>query len=216
MVEEHLSQCEECRSLLNQIDGEIISPAKDADIKILKGIGKEVRRGKKKAFLTGISIALAAAVLLFTGVSAWWYCREYTYYSAFVEEKTADSTYENEKKGNLKPENRYVWRDDTYQYEVVVPDFLSDDGFVGMSRLDNGETQTVELAVTRWKNEKYMFHIFVNNADEIRYFIIDRELNLHGNYSEEEKNTIYEELSRCREKVQKIINDAVEMWPFIE
>jgi len=217
MVEEHLSQCEECRKLLNQIDGEIVSPAKDTDIKMLKGISKEVRRGRKRALIAGSSITLAAVLLLFIGISVWWYCYEYTYYSAFVEEeKTATSTYENEKKESLKPENRYVWRDDTYQYNVVVPDFLSTDGYVGMSRLDNDETLTVELAITRWKNETYIFHIFVNNADKIRYFIIDSELNLHGNYSEDEINTQYEELGECKETVQEIINDAIVMWPFVD
>jgi len=217
MVEEHLSQCEACRHLLDQIDGEIISPAKDTDMKILKGISKEVRKGRKKAFITGISITLAVVLLLFIGASAWWYCHEYAYYSAFAEEgKAAASTYETEKKESLQQENNYVWCDDTYQYHVVVPNFLSDNGFVGMSRLDNDKTQMVELAVTRWKNEPYIFHVFVNNTDEIRYFIIDRELNLHGNYSEEEMHTNYEKLNECKETVQEIINDAIVMWPFMD
>jgi len=211
MVEEHLSQCEACRSLLNQMDGEIVSPTTDADIELLKGISKEVRRGRKKALMAGISLTLAAVFLLFAGVSAWWYCRAYTYYSAFTEGEKAAASPES-----LKSKNRYVWRDDTYQYDVVVPDFLSMDGFAGMSRLDNDETQTVELAITRWKNEKYIFHIFVNSADEIRYFIIDSELNLHGTYPEEEMNTVYEELSDCKETVQDIVNDAIAMWPFID
>lgn len=32
MVKEHLSQCEECHSLLSKIDGEIVSPVKDENV----------------------------------------------------------------------------------------------------------------------------------------------------------------------------------------
>ena len=40
MVEAHLSKCEECRKLLAQIDDDIIFPAKDEDVEVLKGISK--------------------------------------------------------------------------------------------------------------------------------------------------------------------------------
>lgn len=211
LVEEHLSQCEECRNLLNQIDGELVAPSQDTDIRVLEGISKAVRKGKKKALIAGISITLAAVFLLFAAVSGWWYCHEYTYYSAFAEGQT-NSIAQSE---NSKFANRYEWHDDTYQYDVVVPDFLSAGGFAGMARSDNNEARTVSLAITRWENEKYIFHIFVNDAENVRYFIIDSELNLHGNYSEEQMQTKYEELDECRDEIQEIIDDAIAAWPFI-
>lgn len=84
-----------------------------------------------------------------------------------------------------------------------------------MSRLDNNETKTIELAITRWDNKKYIFHIFINDADEIRYFIVDDKLNLYGNYSEEQIKTIQEEFNEYKEIVQELMQDAIAMWPFI-
>lgn len=213
MVEEHLSQCEECRKLLNQIEGELVEPAKETDIKILKGINSKIHKGRKKALIEGALITLIFVLLALAGVSTWWYCHEYTYYMAFVDEDLDNRSNNDE---GLKPENRYEWSDSIYEYNVVIPDYLSNGGFIGMSRLDNDDTNTVELAITRWENEKYIFHVFVNDAENVRYFIIDSELNLCGNYSEEQMKTIYEELNNNKEIVQEIINDAIAMWPFIE
>lgn len=215
MIEEHLSQCKECRNLLCKIDDEIVSPAKDEDVKMLEGVSKAVRKGRKKALIAGISITLVAFLLLFAGFSTWWYCHEYSYYSTFAEGQAATKVEENIKRG-IKPTEMYTWSDDTYQYDVVVPEFLDIGGFVGMSRLDNNEAQTVELAVTRWENEKYIFHIYVNDAEKTRYFIVDSELSLYGNYSKEQMKTKHEELNECKETVQAIINDAIAMWSFIE
>ncbi len=214
LVEEHLSQCEECSNLLDKIDGEIVSPTKDEEWKLLEGISKAVRKGRKKAFIAGISITLAAVLLLFAGLSTWWYCHEYSYYSAFAEGQTPALVEANMKNG-IKPTEIYTWYDDTYQYTVTVPDFLDIGGFAGMSRLDNNETKTIELAITRWDNKKYIFHIFINDADEIRYFIVDDKLNLYGNYSEEQIKTIQEEFNEYKEIVQELMQDAIAMWPFI-
>lgn len=210
LVEEHISQCEECRNLLTRIERDIISPAKEQDVKLLSGISKAVREGRKKALLAGISITLVAIFLLFAAFSTWWYCHEYRYYSAFTEGQSLTNV-----ETNIKPIEMYSWSDDTYQYDVVVPDFLDIGGFVGMSRLDNTEAQTIELAITRWENEKYIFHIFVNDAEKSRYFIVDSELNLYGNYSEQQMETRREELNDCKDTIKEIIHDAIEIWPFI-
>ena len=213
MVEAHLSECEECRNLLAQIDDDIIFPEKDEDVEVLKGISKAIRKGKKKALLAGILIALAVVFMSFAGVSAWWYFHEYNYYLAFADGQTLSS--EANIKNEINPTQTYTWCDDTYQYTVSVPDFLDMGGFVGMSRLDNDEARTVELAITRWEKEKYVFHVFVNDAETVRYFVVDSELNLYGNYTEEEMNNKKEQLDECKDEVQKIINDAMEMWDFI-
>ena len=91
MVEAHLSECEECRKLLAQIDDDIIFPAKDEDVEVLKGISKAVRRGKNKALLAGILISLAVILVSFAGISAWWYFYEYNYYLAFADGQTLSS-----------------------------------------------------------------------------------------------------------------------------
>jgi len=214
LVEDHLSHCEDCRGLLRQMDGELLSPAEAVDIDLLKGLHREIRSGQNRSFAVGIAAALAVIALSLTGVGAWWYHQEYAYYSAFVEGQGAALSAGTE---GLRPKNSYVWRDDTYQYEVLLPGFLSfDDGFIGMSRLDNDSTQAVELAVTRWEREPYMFHVFVNGPEETRYFILDGDLDLHGNYSVEEWNSQHEELRACRETVREIIRDAIATWPFLD
>lgn len=214
LVEEHLSQCEQCRSLLHKIDEEIIAPAKSEDVKALEGISEAVRKGWKKALRTGVSITLAAVLLLFAGFSTWWYFHEYRYYSAFAEGQTpvtAETNIEN----SFPPSENYTWRDDIYRYDVSVPGFMGIGGFAGMERLDDNETHTAELAITRWENEKYIFHVTIKNADKEYYFIIDSKFNLHGNYSEAKMKEKYEELDECADEVKQIIEDAIKMWDFI-
>lgn len=214
MVEEHLSQCEQCRSLLDRIDGEIGSSAKSQDVKTLNSIGKAVSKRKRKAFIAGVSIVLCVLTVLFVGASIWWYFHEYRYYSAFTEGQTK-TTLEGNIRAEIKPTELYTWKDDTYQYYVVVPDFLDMGGFAGMSRLDNTETQTVELAVTRWDHEKYLFHIFINDAEKTRYFIVDREGNLCGNYTEAQREDTQTELDEWSDMVQTLIHDALATWSFL-
>ena len=66
------------------------------------------------------------------------------------------------------------------------------------------------------KHSSHIFgYIFINDADEIRYFIVDDKLNLYGNYSEEQIKTIQEEFNEYKEIVQELMQDAIAMWPFI-
>ena len=214
LVEEHLSQCEECRNLLHMIDEEIIVPAKGEDVRELEGISEAVRKGWKKALRAGVSLTLAAVLLLFAGFSTWWYFHEYRYYSAFAEGQTA-VTNEADIDNSIPPSEKYTWCDDTYRYDVSVPGFMGIGGFAGMERLDDNETHTAELAITRWENGKYIFHVSIKDADKEYYFIIDSEFNLHGNYSEAKLKEKYEELAECRDEVKQIIEDAIKMWGFI-
>lgn len=214
LVEEHLAQCEGCRSLLKKIDEEIMSPAKDEDVKALEGISKAVRKGWKKALRTGVSITLAAVLLLFAGFGTWWYLHEYRYYSAFADGQMP-VTIEANVNNSIPPSENYTWYDDVYRYDVSVPGFMGIGGFVGMERSDDNETHSADLAITRWENEKYIFHVSIKNADKEYYFIIDSEFDLHGNYSEAELKEKYEQLAECRDEVKQIIEDAIKMWDFV-
>lgn len=111
---------------------------------------------------------------------------------------------------------KYTWQDDTYRYDVVLPNFLSTGGHIGMARLDNTEAYNVDLAISRWENKKYVFHIFIIDEGDIGYFIVDTNLNLYGNYSESEMREKEDMLEDYREEIQKIVNDAISMWPFIK
>lgn len=234
MVDEHLAQCEDCRKMLGQIDGELVSPiVKDADIKPLKSINKAVRKGKKKALIAGIAITLAVLLILFTGVSIWWYTQEYTYYIPFAAGQEPDSIYEYNEDGSIKQAvvvdaSRYTWYDDTYRYDVEIPSFLSGSGYVRMTPLDNSEKENISLDITRWEGTKYVFHVSFFGDEHNWYgengginwpsFIVDSEMNQY--YLDHWTDEIIKEhdvkLADYKDEVQKLIDDAIAMWPFIK
>lgn len=233
MVEEHISQCEHCRRLLKLIDGELVSPdAKDADIKPLEEISKTVKKGKKKALITGISLALAVMIVLFAGASIWWYAQEYTYYAAFAKGKTPDSIYEYNEDGSIKQAvvvdaDKYTWYDGTYRYEVTVPGFL-DSGYVSMTRLDNNEAEQSDLVICRGEGNKYLFHVGFTGTEHFwydteglihsPYFMVDTALNLYfpDHWAEDSRQEMTAKFEDYKDEVRVLVYDAMAMWPFIE
>ena len=233
MVDEHLAQCEDCRKMLGQIDGELVSPiVKDADIKPLKSINKAVKKGKKKALIAGISIALAVMIVLFAGASIWWYAQEYTYYAAFAEGKTPDSVYEYNEDGSIKQAvvvdaDKYTWYDGTYRYEVTVPSFL-DSGYVSMTRLDNNEAEQSDLVICRGEGNKYLFHVGFTGTEHFwydtdglihsPYFMVDTALNLYfpDHWTEDTRQEMTAKFEEYKDEVRVLVYDAMAMWPFIK
>lgn len=225
MVDEHLAQCEDCRKMLGQIDGELVSPiVKDADIKPLKNINKAVNRGKRKALVAGIAITLAVLLAVFIGWGTWWYMHDYAYYAAFAEGHPPMSVYEMDEAGNILQsivvdDQRYIWDDDTYSYTVVVPGFLSDNGHIDMQRKDNGEDQTISVGIGRWNDAEYVFHISIlRDTSDDHYFIVDKDLNIYNmpHSTSDYINQLEIDLDEHRAEVQKLIADAMAMWPFIK
>lgn len=224
LVEEHLSQCERCRRLLGQIDGELVSPGVvEADIKPLKSISKAVKKGKKKALIVGIAATLAVLLILLTGVSIWWYTQEYTYFLAFAENQTPHSIMEYNEDGSIiqtivMDANLYTWYDDTYCYDVTVPGYLSRDGRVDMSRLDNTEDRIISIGIGKWNDVAYAFHVSIVRDGEDHYFIVDSELNQYylDHWTDEMIAEQTADLAAHKEEVQALIADAKAMWPFIK
>lgn len=224
IVEEHLSQCEHCRKLLDQIDGELVSPAtKDADIKPLEGISKAVKRGKKNALFAGISIAMVVVLVLFVGLSIRWYSQEYSYYAAFGEGRVPHSNYELNEDGSIKQSivvdaSKYTWYDDTYRYDVVVPGFLSRAGHVEMARLDNTENEHIDVGISRWNNTEYVFHVSIARNGDYYYFMVDSAMKQFylDHWTDEMIQEQTAELAKHKEEVQTLINDAMAMWTFIK
>ena len=234
LVDDHLTQCESCRKMLDQIDGELIYfGTKDTDITPLEGINRAVKQGKKKALIAGISIAIAVVLVLFAGVSIWWYTQEYTYYVPFTVGQEPNSVYEYNEDGSIKQAvvvdaGRYTWYDDQYRYEVEIPSFLSRSGSVTMTPLNNSEKQNICINITRWKGTQYVFHVNFSGDEHNWYnengginwpsFIVDSDMNQYylDHWTDEiieEHNTL---LIEYTDEVQKIIDDAIAMWPFIK
>lgn len=226
LVNAHLSQCENCRRMLGQIDSELLTPAvKEADIKPLKNINKAVNRGKRKALVAGIAITLAVLLAVFIGWGAWWYTHDYAYYAAFAEGHAPMSIYELGEDGSILQsivvdDQRYIWEDETYRYTVIVPGFLSDNGYINMERKDNGENQLIDVGVGRWNDTEYAFHISIlrDQEGDNHYFIVDKDLNIYNmpHSTSEYIDRLETDLDEHREEVQKLIDDATAAWPFID
>lgn len=70
LVEEHLRECDNCKSMLAQIDDELkITKQNHDELKPLEGIRSEWIKIKKKALLKGVLITLLAVTILFSGYS---------------------------------------------------------------------------------------------------------------------------------------------------
>ena len=60
LVEEHLDGCPDCTGILKELQGEVELPHESPDdLAPLEQIRRNVKRGKKKAWLRGIAAALA-------------------------------------------------------------------------------------------------------------------------------------------------------------
>ena len=214
LVEEHLAGCANCRRLAEQMAAEIAAPAKIEEIDALKGIKKGVRRGWKKAFFKGIAACLAALLLVFTGYFIWWYVNSYTFYAAFLSEKT---TYDTEGwEGNA---HAYTWHDDRYLYYVGTPSLIRADGWAYMEPRDNSDApddfRYLAVSIGRGETEKYVFGININDNEAARYFVVDRALNLidyNTSHSEEEVRAEFDE---CKETVRFLVDEAIKAWPFM-
>lgn len=68
LVEEHLRECESCRTLLSNMDDELRLPQESADrLKPLQGIRSEWIKIKKRSLLKGAALTLLAVLILLGG-----------------------------------------------------------------------------------------------------------------------------------------------------
>ncbi len=65
LVEEHLNQCEHCRTLLKEISSDTISAQNKPDIKPLQSLRSEWLKLRKKSLLKGLAAGICICLLLF-------------------------------------------------------------------------------------------------------------------------------------------------------
>lgn len=234
MIEEHLAQCEKCRKTLGQIEGELAEPVTlEVELEPLKHISKAVNKGKRRALITGVSLALAVVLVLLAGVSIRWYTQEYLYYKDFAEGQISEAIHQWDAGGNVIQSvvvnrGKYTWYDDAYRYNVEVPGFLSYSGRVEMIRLEGMDGEHISVFISRWKERDYMFQIsFSGTAQQwldekgnlhFPYFIVDGDMNQYflDHWTQEEKGKMEEDLAIYMDEIQQLIEDAKAMWPFLE
>lgn len=234
LVEGHLNKCRNCRERLGQIDGELALPAAtEAELKPLKDISKTVKQGKRRALITGVSLALSVVLILFAGWVIRWYTQDYLYYKEFAKGQIPDSVHEFDENGNIIQSvvvnpGKYSWYDGDYCYNVEVPGFLSGSGRVEMIRLEGGEGEHISVSIGRWKDKDYVFHVSYSGTAHqwldkdgnlyMPYFIVDGDMNPYpmDHWTREQIDKMEAELAACKEDLQQLIEDAKAMWPFVE
>lgn len=223
LVEAHLAECETCKRMLAEMDGELVLPKEEAnELKPLQEIKKAVKKGKRKALFIGVAIAMAVVMLLFGAVNVWWYVEHYQFHQQFAEGHNHRMHLTNSK-GNVIA-NEYDWEDEVYRYHVSVPTYLSLYDDVYMERLENNdEGKRVSLSISRGINGgSYTYHVSIQNESgesaEWEYFMLDQDM-VQEYLSHWDEETIVEQaakLAEYRDEVMEIIEDAQEMWEFLK
>lgn len=228
LVEAHLTECETCKRMLAEMDGEWMLPKEETnELKPLQGINKAVKKGKRKALFTGVAIAMAVVVLLFGVVNVWWYVGYYRFYPQFAEGHDPRMTYAHDWEGNLVKSwvidaNEFRWEDETYRYHVQVPDYLQRNGHIEMERLDNNyEGEWITLHIGGGITGDYTYTVFIDKdglTDGFEAFMLDPELNQEylAHWDEEMIAEQEAKFAEYRDEVMEIIDAAKEMWDFLK
>lgn len=228
LVETHLTDCEACRRMLAEMDGEWVSPKESAnELKPLEGISKAVKKGKRKALFLGAAIVMAAVVLLFGVVNVWWYVGYYRFYQQFAEGHDPKTLYANDletgqEKSWVIDANEFVWEDEIYRYYVQVPDYLQRNGRIEMERLDNSyEGKSISLHIGGGLTDNYTYTVFIDQDGLVagfEAFMLDPELNQEylSHWDEEVIAEQGGKFTEYRDEVMEIIGAAKEMWEFLK
>ncbi|MBQ8813653.1 MAG: zf-HC2 domain-containing protein [Lachnospiraceae bacterium] len=235
LVEDHLSHCQRCRAVLDGFDddrnSELWSEGQRDDLKPLKKINQTVRKGKRKAALIGVGITLGVMTVLFGAYNIWWYTQCLGFYQQFALGHELLSMYAYDENGNRIPDVKPVvindklccWEDETYQYEVRLPEYLDHrNGQVSVKRLDNEpDGYSIRLYIERGSEHEYEYHVSImvsRQEDMYEYFILDPQLNqLYLEHWDvefiERQNEIFLEYQG---EVMELIEAAKAMWSCLE
>lgn len=222
LVEAHLTECEKCRAILNELRGEIEMPRKAPDdLAPLERIEKNVQQGKKKAWLRGAAAVLAVVLMVFAGVNVWWYIHEFSYYQQFAEGHEADW------QATAATQKSYMWIDPQYQFVVATPGYLGTNGMVEVSMtLENSyrsakigkdvnvilhikrDRYDVVLSITEQSTVSGQSQLRVTHSTE--RLTLDYDLNLVS--GTQRTNQLLEEY---RTQIMDVVEAAQTQWPFL-
>lgn len=227
LVEAHLKDCPDCAAILQELRGEIeLSHEAPNDGAVLKKLERNVRKGKKRAWLRGAAAVLAMVLLIAAGGYGWWYLDTRAFYEQYTE--------------GHQPHfgtNLYQWTSGDYQFQVVVPEKPGDGGsrYVNLIREENtvnivpGEVVNVWLNFGKDEAFEYLVGIEVrtrpqSSEESLRkvevwteYLVLDQNLNLlYPDYLDEEDRTRQDRiLEDFFPDIMGIIEAARNEWPFL-
>lgn len=242
LVEAHLKDCPDCAAILQELRGEIeLSHDAPNDGAVLKKLERNVRKGKKRAWLRGMAVVLAVVLLLFAAVNIWWYTQVYQFYAQFAEGKPQVMMHEYDPDTgeviNSRPmdASTYKWHTENNQYYHVVhlPDYLQRNGEVALHYLRDwtirntagDQEQTVRIRVYIGRElYTYSVHLTITDhaspswepSDEV-CVMLDKDLNqVYLDHWNEEIRTKQDALlEEYHEQIIAIIEAAQAEWPVL-
>lgn len=191
LVEEHLKTCQQCSDKKSILDGEIKENYLD-EKKPLEAIGRQVKRGKKKAILRGAAMMLALILILTAGWYGWWFATERGFYVNFAEGHDPVMVQEMDENGNVlssvvENENAFQWSDETYTYSVKVPAYPGDTADVVVTRNVSGVQtepvsirnlmERVEMDVELGSDGEYEYHVSITYPEHMTVEIGEDGMN---------------------------------------
>lgn len=242
LVEDHVRDCAECGRILKELRGELEVPHEyPDDLAPLEKIEKNVKKGRKKAWMKGAAAVLAVVLVIFAGVNVWWYVGPHTFYAQFTEGQEQGAGYEQTVDGVLLytvPADResYVWSDGVYEFAVQMPEYLRDNGQVQVlmdfkrttrsvaigkdvqTYLFIGQdlyTYSVHLTIIDHRQNSGQAQLEVEATEEC--VMLDANLNqvYLDHWDEKTRQRQDQLLEEYRLEIMDIVEAAQEQWPFL-
>lgn len=229
LVEEHIKDCADCRAILKELRGEIEVPREEPDdLAPLERIGKNVKKGKKKAWLRGAAAVLAAVIVIVAGANIWWYADTYSYYQQFAEGRELFNAE--------WADNEYRWTEGGYEFFVTVPKYPSDSNQLFVHETEKPETRNITPGqqVHTWLNIGHNDFAYLvgleiltrtqvsgqahlKSESETIYLELDQDLNLiFPDYLDEEDIAHQKQIMEDHHlEIMRIIQAAQSQWPFL-
>lgn len=176
LVEDHIKDCADCRAILSELRGEIEVPREEPDdLAPLEQIGKNVKKGKKKAWLRGAA-AVLAVVLMLSAAVFWMNDREQNRYRDLYMQFAEGQ----ECIGEGYPYD-YEWIHGNYLFRVTLPEEGSTQGVI--------EVREVKLTKDlRLYDDLRTFSMWISVTDDGYLYNIGMEETTYT-YSSKPKDT---------------------------
>lgn len=242
LVDEHLTQCKSCKAVLNGMMAEIDVPQENADDKkALKEISSKWKKSTRKALLKGVAIALAVVLVLFGGVSLYWYRTVVPFYQNLADQMEVAPDFPHEY-GPTTPEQadqeppfwilskEYFLGMSGYNFWLRMPGFLDSHGSMtvepaeaygeitdkyGNVILHRGTDIHLAIYFTEAKEPEYYVTLMNGMDDLYTLLVLDGECNLL--YTEDYKSSeslLRDQtiLEQHQAEIKDIIDAAKEVW----
>jgi len=210
LVEAHLEQCPACTNMLTQLHAEIDMPSIPVDdAKPLKEFQEKWKKNEWSWVKKGILITLAAllvAVAVFVGI--WYFSYAKSYW------KMTESMERTSEEDSVYTSSDYMIKKDEYQFEVWLPELLSNGGFARVMGTDGlilflypemGGNCTFKLLITDEDNQTWVVYLDSNGMP-------DFENHQFPVRSDGEKAHIRELATQKAEQIEAVLDAVNKQW----